>query len=267
MNKVPNDQIYKRIDEEFKRIVKKYKLQNEKVDCSIIAKGFTGRRPKSKGSSDFLEQHMRMPSKEYALAGGNEVIVRCKFKNSHGDAFTDQPRAFKGELKQVLGLLFGDPGSKAIYFATLNATLCHLGMVEGTVHCDEDEPKKCGVRLADYILKNFDDSKIAHIGYQPGHVEACSKRFLSYVTDLNPENIGKTKFDRKIISGLKNEEVLKKVRVACITGSTLTNGSLPDLIKWCEASGTNPLIYGVSGVGAAKILGLNHFCPYGRNKP
>lgn len=266
MNASSKNTIYKKIGKEFRKIVTKHKLQEEKVDCSIIVKGFIGHQPKAKESKDFLEQHFRMPSKEYALTGGKEVIVRCKFRDAYGDAFTDQPRAFKGKLKEILDFSFGNPSRRAIYFATLNATLHYLGMVEGTVHCDEDEPKKCGGQLVDYVLKNFGDVKIAHIGYQPGHVEACSKYFTSYVTDLNHENIGRNKFGRKIIDGSKNERVIKKAKVACITGSALINGTLPNLLKWCEACGTIPLVYGVSGVGAAKILGLRHFCPYGHNK-
>ncbi|MGQ9789007.1 MAG: Rossmann-like domain-containing protein, partial [Candidatus Hadarchaeaceae archaeon] len=193
--------------------------------------GFSNYRPKVTKSKEFIEKHFRMPSNEYALVRGKEVIVRCKFKDTYGGAFTAQPKAFGGKLKNVLELLFGDSGDRAIYFATLNATLGHLEMVKGTVHCKGDEPKKCGVQLAEHILKNFGNVKIAHIGYQPGHVEACSKNFDSYVTDLNPENVGMMKFGKKIIDGSENEEVIKKVKVACITGSALTNATLPDLIR------------------------------------
>ena len=257
-----------RISEGFKKIVEENKLQEKEVNCRIIAKGYSSGRPKpSNTSKNFTTQHFKMPSEEYALVKGKEVIVRCKFKDVYGDAFTDQPRAFSGKLKDVLELLFGDAGDRAIYFATLNATLGHLGMVKGTVHCEDDEPRKCGVQLAEYILKNFGNVKVAHIGYQPGHVEGCSERFESYVTDLNPENIGKVKFGRKILDGSTNKEVIRKANVACITGSTLTNGSLPELIEWCKAFGVEPLIYGVTGVGASKILNLKHFCPYGHDHP
>ena len=261
-------QIYARISEGFRKIVEENKLQGEEVNCRIIAKGYTNSLPKlSDNSKNFVEQHFKMPSDEYALVKGKEVIVRCKFKGSYGDAFTDQPRAFRGKLKDVLGLFFGDAGARAIYFASLNAVLGHLGMVRGTVHCREDEPRRCGMQLADYIQNKFGNVKVAHIGYQPGHVEACSKYFESYVTDMSPENIGNVKFGRKILDASENEKVIKKVKVACISGSTLTNATLPDLIKWCEAYGVKPLIYGVSGAGAAKILGLEHFCPYGHDRP
>lgn len=263
-----DDGMYRKIAEEFKRIVKRHGLQDEEVNCRIIAKGFSGGRLRpQKKSKDFVEQHFRMPSSEYALVRGKEVIVRCKFKGSYGDAFTDEPKIFSGKMKNVHKLIFGDNGDRAIYFATLNAALSHLGLVKGTVHCTGNDPKRCGKRLARYILENFGKVRVAHIGYQPGHVEACSKLFESYVTDLNPENIGKIKFGREILNGSENEKVLKKVDVACITGSTLTNGSLPGLIRLCEIYGVEPLIYGVTGTGPAKILKLRHFCPYRHDRP
>lgn len=260
--------MYKKINREFKKIVEKHKLQEEAVKCKIIAKGFCCRQPRvSDVSKNFIEQHFKMPSTEYALVKGKEIIVRCKFKDHYGDAFTDEPRTFSGRIKDVCELLSGSKGDKAVFFSALNSTLSHLGLIRGTVHCKGDEPRKCGERLAAYILENFGKVKIAHIGYQPGHVEACSKHFESYVTDLNPENIGKVKFGREILDGSANEEVIKKANVACITGSTLTGGALPELIGWCETCGVEPLIYGVTGRGPAKILNLGHFCPYGHDYP
>jgi len=260
--------MYKKINREFKKIVEKHKLQEEAVTCKIIAKGFSDHQPRlSNVPKNFIEQHFKMPSTEYALVKGKEIIVRCKFKDHYGDAFTDEPRTFSGRIKDVCELLSGSKGDKAVFFSALNSTLSHLGLIRGTVHCKGDEPRKCGERLAAYILENFGKVKIAHIGYQPGHVEACSKHFESYVTDLNPENIGKVKFGREILDGSANEEVIKKANVACITGSTLTGGALPELIRRCETCGVEPLVYGVTGRGAAKILNLRYFCPYGRDYP
>ncbi len=260
--------MYEKISREFRKIVERRGLQEAKVNCRIIAKGFSDRHPQlSNKSEDFIEQHFKMPSKEYALVKGKEVIIRCKFKDHYGDAFTDEPKAFRGKLKDVHGLLFGGKGDKTVYFATLNATLSYLGLVERTVHCRGDEPRKCGEQLVAYISENFGKVRIAHIGYQPGHVEACSKHFESYVTDLNPENIGIVKFGRKILDGSANEEVIRKTDVACITGSTLASGALPKLIGWCETYGTEPVVYGVTSKGAAKILNFRYFCPYGHDRP
>ncbi|MDI6819603.1 MAG: DUF364 domain-containing protein [Candidatus Hodarchaeaceae archaeon] len=260
--------MYEKINGEFKKIVEKHKLQEKEVSCGIIAKGFSDRRPRlSSTPKNFIEQHFKLPSREYALAKGKEVLVRCKLEDHYGDAFTDEPKTFRGGIEDVCELLFGDKGDKAVFFATLNATLSYVGLIRGTVHCKGDEPRKCGERLAAYILENFGKVRVAHIGYQPSHVEACSKHFESYVTDLDSENVGEVKFGRKILDGSANEEVIRKVDVACITGSTLASGTLPELIGWCETYGVKPVIYGVTSKGAAKILNLRHFCPYGHDHP
>jgi hypothetical protein len=257
--------MYEKVFEKFREIIEKNWLQKKEITCEIIAEG-SGKLfiPPSR---DFIRQSFELPSQEYALAKGKEVLLRCRLENHWGDAFTDDPKPFKGELKDVDGLVFGNKGEKAIFFAALNATLSYLGLVRGTVHCRGDEPRKCGERLATYIMENFGKVRIAHIGYQPGHIEACSKYFESFVTDLNPENVGKVRFGREILDGSANEEIIKKANVACITGSALTNGTLPELIEWCKIYEVEPLIYGVTGVGASKILNLRHFCPYGRDCP
>jgi uncharacterized protein (DUF4213/DUF364 family) len=150
----------------------------------------------------------------------------------------------------------------------LNAVFNHLGLVQGVLHCKGGEPKSCGEELAKYITKNFGrDVVVAHIGYKPEHVKACAKFFKSYVTDLNPENVGKVRFGRKILGADKNEEVIKKADVACIAGSSIVNGTLPRLLDLCETHKTEPVVYGVSVSAAAKILHLKHFCPHARRYP
>ncbi|MBS3815849.1 MAG: hypothetical protein KGY45_04735, partial [Hadesarchaea archaeon] len=132
-------------------------------------------------------------------------------------------------------------------------------------HCQEGDPEKCGNELAEHILDKYGEAKVAHIGYQPGHLEACSKHFDSQVTDMNTKNIGEEKFGVKVIDASENERVIKEADVACITGSTITNGTLPELLEWCETYETEPIVYGVTCRGAAEILGLETFCPYGRD--
>lgn len=259
--------MYEKIREKFQKIVRENELQSETVDCEVLARGYVDEPPDPSGEAGFTEQNFRLPSKEYALAKGEEVLVRCRFDGSYGDAFTDEPKPFRGEIEKVMDLVSGDRGDRAIFFATLNAVLNRLGLVEDPVHCEEGDPKNCGEKLADHISRSFGDAKVAHIGYQPGHLGACSERFEGYVTDLNPENIGEERFGRKILSGEENEEVIEKADVACITGSTLVNGALPRLIEWCERYDTEPIVYGVTGKGAAEILNLNGFCPLSRKEP
>lgn len=254
--------VYKEIVEAFRTVVEANEVLEENVRCDTIVRGFAERTPSSKHGENF-----RLPSGEYALVEGEEVLIRCEVDGHHGDAFTDKPKTYDGRIGRVFKLASGDRGDRAIFFASLNALLSSLGMIEGPVHCKEGTPKECGEKLAEFIMDNFGKVDVAHIGYQPGHLEACSLIFEGFVTDLNPENIGKTKFGRKILSGENNEKIIEKVDVACITGSTLTNGTLPKLLDWCETYDTEPIIYGVTSKGALKLLNMKSFCPHGREKP
>lgn len=263
MNSIKHD-FYGQIKEEFRKIVDKNNFWDKEVGCDIVAKGFFQKRPKiiAKGW-----HYLKMPSKEYALIKGKEIILRCKFEKSYGDAFTDEPKIFRGKLSKIFDMDLGKTTERAVFFSISNAVYSSLGLVQ-SIHCKESKPEICGKKLASFIAENFGkDVVVAHIGYQPGHVEACSKVFRSYVTDMNPTNIGRVKFGIKILSGKKNRDVIKKSDVASITGSTIANGTLPQLLEWCERYDTEPIVYGVTVGAAAKILGLRHFCPYARKRP
>ncbi len=257
--------LYEEIDRRFKRIADAHRLWDEEVICGVWVKGFARGLPRRAKEA---ERYVKMPSEEYALAKGKEVLLRARFRGSYGDAFTDEPKTFRGKLFDVRDAIFGGAPERAVYLATMNAVFSSLGLIEGGVHCRGRDPERCGARLVDYILKNFGrDVVVAHIGYQPGHVEACSRWFEGYVTDLNPENVGKVRFGRAIKSGSENEEVIKSSDVACITGSAMVNGSLPQLLEWCERYGTEPIVYGVTASSAARVLKLRHYCPYARKEP
>lgn len=257
--------LYEKIDREFNEIADAHGLWDEEVACELLVRGVPrGPLPGAKAGTGYLE----LPSKEYALARGREVLLRARFRSSYGDAFTDEPKTFKGKLSDLRGAILGDKPERAIFLATLNAVFSSLGLIEGSVHCRGRDPERCGAKLVDYILQNFGrDVVVAHIGYQPGHVEACSRWFEGQVTDLDPENIGKVRFGRVIRSGSENEEVIRSSDVACITGSALVNGSLSQLLEWCERYGTEPIVYGVTASSAARILKLRHYCPYARRGP
>jgi hypothetical protein len=257
--------LYEEIDREFRRIADGHRLWDGKVVCELLVRGFSRKPPRRARG---VERYVKIPSEEYALTKGREVLLRARFGGSYGDAFTDEPTVFRGELSDLRGAIFAGKPERAVYLATLNAVFSSLGLIEGGVHCRGGDPERCGARLVDYILENFGrDVVVAHIGYQPGHVRACSRWFRGHVTDLSPENIGKVRFGRRIGSGEENEEVIRRSDVACITGSTLVNGSLPELLGWCERYGTEPIVYGVTASSAARILKLRYFCPYARRRP
>jgi hypothetical protein len=186
--------MYTKLKDMFFELINSACLADERAEYSVLG-------------SDFV----KLPSSEYALMKGREVIVDCKINGFHGQAFTGTPKLFSGRIVDVAEFALGDSGERSIFFATLNAVMRKLGLIKRTVHCRGVDAEKCGYLLAEEILTKFGNVKVAHIGYQPGHVKATSAKFNKvYVTDLNPENVGKVKFGFKIFDGSKNVDVIKK---------------------------------------------------------
>ncbi len=260
--------IYRKIRKEAKKKIGKNKLSSKKIKAEKIGQGSPEGEKIPKNKFENLEkQKFKLPSKDYALAKGEEVLLRCKLENNYGDAFTNNPKPFIGNLGNIFELDLKNETNRAIFFSALNAAFKHQNLVNKTVHCTGDDPKKCGKELAKHIQEKKGQPTIAHIGYQPGHLKACSEKFESFVTDLNPKNIGKKKFGTKIQPGTKNEKIIKKAEIALITGSSFVNGTMPQLLQLCKKHDTKPIVYGVSGKSATKLLGIEDFCPYGREKP
>lgn len=252
--------VYARVREEFEKLVRNHQIGGEPVYCEVLAKGFVGKAP---ARDDMV--YFEMPSSDYALVRGKEVLLRCRFRDAWGDAFTDEPKRYRGTVEEVIRLPFTSSSARAVFFATLNAVCSSLGLVSGGVHCKEGDPERCGEKLVEHLRAQFGkEVTVAHIGYQPGHVGALGKSFKTLVTDLDPENIGKVKSGVPILDGGENESVIQKADVVCITGSALVNGTFPELLEWARRYSTTVLVYGVSAIGACRLLNLPFFCPYVR---
>ncbi|AEF95885.1 Rossmann-like domain-containing protein [Methanotorris igneus] len=201
---------------------------------------------------------------DYPIIKGKEIMIEADIEGKRGQAFTSYPINTKGTLKEFIEKIKGDERDRAIAIASINAGMNYLGLLDRCVHCKDDKPKECGKRLALKILREFGgDAIVAHIGFQPGHIEATSKLFKVYITDLNPENIGKEKFGTVVLDGKEcNDKIIKKSDIALITGSTIVNGTFWELLKTCEKYDTIPIIYGVTVQGVAKLLGMDVYCPF-----
>jgi hypothetical protein len=99
------------------------------------------------------------------------------------------------------------------------------------------------------------------IGLQPRMVEALSRAFPLRVTDLDPDNIGKEKTGIHIEGPHKARDNLLWCDVALVTGTTIVNGTVGEFLIQKPT-----IFYGVTISGTAKLLGLNHFCAYGRQR-
>ncbi len=83
--------------------------------------------------------------------------MQAVYRGATGQAFTSAPGSFKGTLGDVLELPLTGSFERAVLVSTMNAVLRHLGLVNGTVHCKDDGPKKCAARMAEWIKEQEAD--------------------------------------------------------------------------------------------------------------
>ncbi|MGB9804445.1 Rossmann-like domain-containing protein [Desulfofundulus sp.] len=195
---------------------------------------------------------------DFPLQSGKERLVEAQFQGARGQAFTDQPGHFTGTLEEVFGLSLSDNYTRAVFVATLNSLLRHLGKITGTVHCRDEGPRRCAVELVNYLKARFGTPRVGFVGLQPALVEACAGHFPVRVLDLDPENIDQERAGVMIEDGRGDTGAMRRwADVLLVTGSTLANGTITE---WLDAP-CPAIFYGTTIAGAATLLGLPRFCP------
>jgi hypothetical protein len=237
--------MYQTIREKFIRLIKEHGLEGEEV----IVRAATLSTEQAIGNPE---------DKDYPIVKGVERLMQAEFRGSRGQAFTDRYGNFSGRLADIAAMDLKNNFRRAIFISSLNAVARHLGLIAKTVHCKDNQPRECSLELAKHIEANYGQPRIAMVGFQPRMVETLAKRFELRVTDMDQENIGQERFGVRIGGPNQTEENLNWCDIALVTGTTIVN----DTINQFRI--TKPVVfYGVTIAGAAKLLGLNRFCPFG----
>lgn len=121
---------------------------------------------------------------DFPIQKGKEKLMQADFEGFLGQAFTDQYGDFEGTLAEVLDMPLGNNYRRAIFVATLNAVLRYMNKADKTVHCRDEEPSQCALKLRDYIKEKYGMKKVLQIGFQPRMVEFLSAHFPFRVIDL-----------------------------------------------------------------------------------
>ena len=124
---------------------------------------------------------------DFPLQKGKEKLMQAEFMHSGGQAFTDMYGDYDGTLEKILDLPMGNNYQRAVFVASLNAVLRHLGRIEGTIHCRDHEPAKCGGELLPYLEDRYAGARITQVGFQPRMVENLASRHPLRVLDMDPE--------------------------------------------------------------------------------
>ena len=197
--------------------------------------------------------------KDFPILTGKEIMLQAEYNGSFGQAFTDSPSFFCGNLADILNLdIENDDHARGLFIATLNAIMKSVGLVENTIHCKNSEPEACAEKILHYIKENYKNPKIALVGYQPSFLETLSKEFDLRVLDLNPNNVGKIKYNILVENGISDYDdvVLNWADLVLCTGSTLCNGSIVNFIDIEK----EVIFFGTTIAGVANLLGLKRLC-------
>jgi hypothetical protein len=201
---------------------------------------------------------------DYALLEGKEVMIEAQFQGGFGQAFTDQPQAFQGQLKTALGLNLDTKHNRAILIATLNAVMAHLGMVTGTRHCRDEEPEECAAEITKNLLGRFGRITIGLVGYQPAILEHLVQGFGAdsvRCTDLNPKNVASRKFGVEIWDGREaTQGLVQWSDLVLVTSSTIVNNTFDGVQQEVLSQGKHLITFGVTGAGVSALTDVERLC-------
>ena len=207
--------------------------------------------------------------RDFPIIIGKERILEAKFLDAKGHAFTDAAREFVGTLAEVLELELSSNQNRAIYVATLNAVLGHLGRVTATVHCKDEDPEECGAEIARYVLDRHGKATVGLIGLNPAIAENLVKVFGAdrvLISDLCRDNIGKERFGVLVLDGTdRTMDLVQRSDVVLMTGTTLQNATFDDIWSAIQAHGKTGIVYGVTAAGVCYLTGIERLCPCGTN--
>jgi hypothetical protein len=239
------NKLHEIIRKEFLKLIKEHGLEGEEVTV--------------RAATLSTEQAIGNPEdKDYPIVKGVERLMQAEFRGGRGQAFTDRYGNFSGRLADIAAMDLKNNFRRAVFISSLNAVMRQLGLIAKTVHCKDNQPRECAAELAKYIEENYGEPRVAMVGFQPRMVEVLAKQFELRVTDMDQDNIGQEKFGLRIGGPNQTEENLNWCDIAVVTGTTIVNDTIDQFRI------TKPVVfYGVTISGAAKLAGLNCFCPLG----
>jgi hypothetical protein len=237
--------LYQAVREKFIKLIKEHRLEGEEV----VVRAATLSPEQAIGNPE---------DRDYPIVKGVERLMQAEFRGSKGQAFTDRYGNFSGRLADIASMELNNNFRRAVFISSLNAVMRQLGMIGQTVHCKDEQPRECSQELVKYIKASYGQPRIAMVGFQPRMVEALAKKFELRVTDMDKENIGRERFGVTINGPAQTKENLDWCDIALVTGTTIVNDTIDQFVI------AKPVVfYGVTISGAARLAGLNRFCPLG----
>jgi hypothetical protein len=192
---------------------------------------------------------------DFPLQKGKERLMQARFGTGTGQAFTDRYGDFSGKLKDITDMPLDNNFRRAVFISSLNAVLRHLNKVQGTVHCRDEGPSLCAKELIPFIKERYGQIKITQVGFQPRMVEQLSAAFEYRILDMDPDNIGSSKYDVIVEGPEATAEAVSWADLLFVTGTTIVNATIGDFLNKKPV-----LFYGTTIAGPAHLMNWNRFC-------
>ena len=187
--------------------------------------------------------------------------MQAVYRGAAGQAFTSSSGSFRGSIEDVLDMPLNQSFGRAVLIATMNAVLRSLGLIENTVHCRDEGPRRCASSISEWIREQESDM-VGLIGMQPALLEAlvgALGRDRVMVSDL--AEAGAVRFGLKVMDGMECSEIFEKCPLILITGSALANGTIDDLMEKAGKGRSRVVFFGSTAAGAAYLMGWERWCP------
>ncbi len=201
--------------------------------------------------------------RDFPILEGKERVIEATVLGRRGQAFTDTPSDFAGRFRDVLDLPLDNNRNRAVFLATTNAALAHLGLVKGTLHCKDDAPERCAFEIA-LSARATDAQTVGLVGLNPAIAEKLARQFGAgavRITDLNPQNVGKEKFGVTIWDGrTQTAELVRRCDLVIVTGTTLVNGTFDGILRLARDARKRLVVYGITCAGVCRLMGLERWC-------
>lgn len=187
--------------------------------------------------------------------------MEAEFRGAKGHAYTDLFGNYEASLGEIVQLSLNNNFKRAVFISALNAVMRSLNLIEGTIHCRDEEPVECARDLNGYLKDTFGTlEQVVLVGLQPRLLEALAGEYRVRAVDLDPENIGQVRKGVRIESTEDIEEIINWAELILVTGTTVVNGTIERFLDR-----DRPVVfYGVTIAGPARVLNLNRFCVKGQ---
>jgi len=193
-----------------------------------------------------------------------EILIEADFKGNKGQAFSTGAINFQGKIKDILNIDLNTSENRALFIVCTNAVLKHLNLIEGTVHCNEKEVKRCAQKIADSFSRRYGMFlTIGMIGLQPTIAEALIKKIgKENIRICDNKNKDKNFYDVLIEDEKNMNNIVAGSFLTLANGNAIVDGKIDEIIKTFKEDNKSRIVifYGVTIASAQKLLGLKRIC-------